>query len=206
MLWMPFNFKNKYLMFILNAGIGCCLISCLHPDYLINYEVLDISYKINGVATIKILFIASMFLIIFSLFFITRAITSRDYAWIINLLPTENRLASSGYIHSYAYAIIKLPRIITEANISILSRGLYLPFSIKWNINRTDLFGLWMLFIIRECKEMALTIEYVLTSKIKPQTRVTPIARHFSPNDYNILSIVICILFLRVMDLVKFYF
>lgn len=191
MLWLPFKPKNKLILVLINLGIGGFIVGLFFPNVIIDYQLLDIKFEIQHVASIKVLNTISIFLLVISLIFMTKAVTSRDYAWLISLMPKRFKKTSSGYTYSYAYALIRVPFIISEANISLLSRGYNLPLAFKLNIDRVESSGLWLICIFRELRDMAITIEHLIISKIKPESRQTPIAKHFSLTDLSILGIII---------------
>lgn len=204
MLWLPFRPKSKFILVLINLGIGGFIVGLFYPNVILDYQLLDIKIEIQHVASLKVLNIISIFLLVISLFFMTKAVTSRDYAWLISLMPNKFKQSSSGYTYSYAYALIRVPLIISEANISLLSRGFNLPLALKLNFDRIESSGLWLICIIRELRDMAVTIEHLIISKIKPENRITPIAKHFSLTDLSILGIIIfSIIGPRVLEFTK---
>ncbi|MFW6002177.1 MAG: hypothetical protein ACOCQD_02455 [archaeon] len=204
MLWLPFKPKNKLVLVLINLGIGGFIVGLFYPNVILNYNILDIKFEIQHVASIKILHVVSIFLLVISLLFMTKAVTSRDYAWFISLLPNKFKKSSSGYTYSYAYALIRVPLIISEANVSLLSRGFNLPFALRLKVDRIESSGLWLICIFRELRDMAVTIEHLIISKIKPENRITPVAKHFSLTDLSISGIIIfSIIGPRVLEYIK---
>jgi len=204
MLWMPFRPTSKTMIVLIHLGLGGILVGLFAPSMLVDYGALDIKIPIQQVGSLKVLETLYIFFGVFSFVFASRAVTSRDYAWLITVFPRSMKTETTGYIFSYAYALVRLPSVLGEVNISILSRGLRLPLSLFPVSNRLDSFGIWTLAVYREMNEMASTIEYQIVSKLKPETRTTPVGKYFSTTDASVLGIILASIVLpRILLLFK---
>jgi len=202
MLWAPFNPRSIIQNLFINLGLGAFMVSLFLPSIL-PYDYLRIVTNIPSVAKIEWLWIGIFFIMGYALFSITRAITSRDYAWFVDLCPKVFKKKIAGIIFSFPYGLLRAPIVFEQTNISIRSRGFHLPFSFK-AFSSFEFFintlGIWILLIYRETNEMVLTIDYVLVSRVKPLQRRTPIARVFSVTDLGVFGVIIFSIFIpRVM-------
>jgi hypothetical protein len=189
MLWLPFKATSKFSIVVLHLGVGGVLVGLIAPGMLVNYSDLDFNVPIEHVASLRFVDTVCIVVAVFSYFFVAQAITSRDFAWLITLFPKSERSYAASYVFSYAYAAIRLPSIVRELHISMLSRGLHLPLSPFHYVGKFDSLGIWSLGMYREMKEMASTIEYQVVSRLKPESRKTPVGAYFSITDYSVAGI-----------------
>jgi len=194
MLWAPFNPKSMFQIIIMNFGFGIIFVSMLNPT-IFPYDRLDNTTSIPYIANINWLTIISMFIMMFALYSIVRAITSRDCIWFVTLIPNSLSRRHIGAItYSFIYGFMRFRHIVLDLDITIRGRGGYRPYAFKTmkTMNTfVDNFAYWFDGLLREMEEMRKIIQFVLISRIKITRRITPIARAWSPTDFCIMGIMV---------------
>lgn len=188
-LWAPFNPRSKFQIIAINFGLGFIVIHLLSEN-IIPYEALRFTTEIPYIAKINWMQIFIIFITIIAYISTARAITSRDYAWLIDIFPIKWKRENFGAsIYSFAYGFLRFPNVVWEIDISIRSRGGRRPYNPKTfkSLSSFELtLSLWTLQIAREIREMAFTVDYVISSRIRLSKRKTPIWRSWSATDISI--------------------
>jgi hypothetical protein len=207
MLFAPVNPDSRYQNFIMNFGLGSFIITSL---YFVPYDSLRFTRIIPNIATIDWLSIMTALIIFLAFLKVVSVATTRDFAWLVDLMPKHLREQVGGLVYSFGYSIPRAPGILWEADEAIRSRGGYRPFALStlWSLDRfVDTIGIWILYIMRQIEEMALTVDYTIESRIMLGKRgKTPIVRKLSQTDYAMVGmLVIGIIGSRIMLLVTHY-
>ena len=204
MVWAPFNPKSWFQIIFINFGLGVFFVGLLNPC-VIPYDSLRFTWNIPMVAKIDGLLVIAMFCMMLAYIKVARVVTSRDYVWLIDIIPQKLwRKPIAASMYSHVYGVLRFPNVVWEANIAIRSRGGHSPFTLR--ILRSfdtliDTFGLWLLYICRELKEVTLTIEYVIMSRVRLPKRKAPIWRSWSLTDYSIAGVLVFGVFLPQLGL-----
>lgn len=193
MLWAPFNPFSTFRTYVVNLGIGCFLVASFGPS-VVQYETLRFTTDIPNIAKIDWLSVITVFIMFVAFFNISRAITSRDFAWLIDLTPNFLRAHIAGIMYSFAYGFLRAPTVLWSADVAIRSRGGHRLISLRaWRSSKTfiDTLSIWSLYLLREMKEMAITVDYVVVSRVVLNRRKTPIARKWSSTDISIAGVLL---------------
>ena len=208
MLWARFDPKSKFQIVVINFGLGFVIVSLLDPN-VSPYNLLRFTTIIPYIAKIDWSFVVMTFVMMGTFLAVRPAVTSRDYAWLINIFPTVwFRENVGGTIYSFAYGIHRLQDAVWDADTAIRSRGGHRPSlrTLRSLDTLINTLSLWTWYLLREIEEMRITVQYVILSRIKIPTRKTPIARKWSLTDISILGIVVMgIVIPRVVTFAKVF-
>jgi hypothetical protein len=192
MLWAPVNPDSPYQTFLMNIGLGSFIITSL---YFVPYDSLTFTTIIPNIATINWLSVMTAFILMFAFLKVSAAATTRDFAWFVDVMPKHLREQVGVLVYSYAYSIIRVSGIFWEADEAIRSRGGYRPFALctlRSLDSFVDTLGIWCLFIKRQMDEMALTVDYIINSRIMLGKRgKTPIVRKVSQTDWAMIGMLV---------------
>jgi len=190
MIYIPVNPYSKFQIIFVNFFLGLFLVLLF---FYVSFDSLKFSTEIHGVATIEWFFVFTFLIMSFSFWIVSKTITTRDYAWLIDIIPKYWRGFVGGFVYSFGYAILRFPKILWEADVTIRSRGGYRPFSPKilFDSNKLiDTFGIWTLYLVREMKDMVINVNYVIVSRVMLNKK-TPIARIWRLIDLAIMGVLV---------------
>lgn len=198
LLYMPTSKRSKIINIFWNFGVGSGIIYFLSPAYIDKLPKKISSLQYVGNLNWKMLF--SYLVLIFVLFNVRKAFTSRDFSWFIDTMPNKVKPMLSSTIYSYMFGMIKGPATIRELSTAIKSRGGCRFFRRKKCRNfeaYIDLIGIWVMNLLRKVEDMALSVEYILISRIKIFERSNPAKWAWSEVDYSIVGIIISIVIVK---------
>lgn len=208
-LYMPYDESSKISMFFMSFGFGGLIIGLLSPIF-IHFNKYEIKSEIKNIATIDIFRVIMAALLIIIFFLISKAFTSRDYAWLIDLFKWKSlRLKLALYFHSYCYTLLRGHTVLQKVDISLRTRGILRPTKIFSHSEKSidifiDIFGLWLLNLFAYSRKIEKTIIFVLVSRYNVYERQTPLWRKWSPNDISILGVLLLtVLFPRIYSYLK---
>lgn len=197
MLFAPCSTTSKAYNFVVNFGLGSVAVALLGPRYL-PYDKLAVTTNIPGVTEVDWLMVGSFVIMMVVLATVRRAATSRDYAWIIDALPsTEAGLRVGGAVFAFSYGLLRGPSLLWMTRDSLQARGVPSPFawtSMKSPDAAINIWGLWVLAIFRKLFTMADTVHYNIASRLRPGFRRTPILRYWSATDLSIAGLIVVVI------------
>lgn len=178
-LYIPFNQRSRIGIISVHIGLGSLLVFVTNPmTKIIPYNTLQARMQLDvpHVAVIDGLFVLSALSMMITLFMAYRAFTSRDLALLVDLVPTTRgaRNFFANWLFSYAYSAMRVPSILIAASISLRSRGIGKPRWWKLFYDPSGLaddLGPWILYFIREMREMVHMIDYLIRSRMRPSRR-----------------------------------
>lgn len=206
LLYMP-SFQNSLIVnILLNFGIGGFIVHLVGNFVKYSYTI-DTHIDIPKVMTLDLLIIFSYSFLILTLLQISKAVTSRDLNWLVDLFPKKQRTKIGPYILAYTYGLFRAPEIISNLGYTIRSRGgcfLIGRKRCKSSEAIIDLMGIWILNLWRFINDISSTIEYIINSRLKLRSRLNPAKWAWSPTDFSILGIqFIVIIGPRLLNLFK---
>lgn len=199
MLSAPFNSRSPYCLVGICVAMGTTVAALLTPSIgIVPYSFLSLSmtFEIPRYVTVDGFFSLCIVIMMVSLFRVRLAFTSRDYAWLIDFIPGPKLNKFFGEtLYAHVYGWLQLPRLVTEADIALKSRGVGRPslFRFLRHPNTAiDELGLWTLYIVRRMQEMAILVEFFVMSRVRLDRRQTPLGRQLSVADVAVILVLIC--------------
>jgi hypothetical protein len=196
MVTAPRGPESWFHRLVFNLGLGSFLVGILSPAAeIVPYDRLDraLVFEIPRVATVNGFQSLCLVLMMVALLLVGRAFTSRDYAWMTGILPSGRlRTFVSQTVYAHAYGWLQLPRVLSEADVSLRSRGIGRPLALRNLVNAErfiDSLGLWTLYLFRQIREMTTVVEFVILSRVRLADRRTPIARVMSAADWSMVGV-----------------
>jgi len=208
LLYMPTFPKSKILNILLNFGVGSSIVLFLGSNNI--SRIPDRIYTLKFVSIFNLKMIFAILVLMFVLFKIRKAITSRDIAWLIDKFPRRGKSFFSSAMYAYVFGMLRGPATLRDLNSAFKSRG-GCSFLGRKTCKKAeayiDLIGIWTLNLLRSINDMASSIEYILVSRIKIFDRSNPAKWAWTEVDYSIFAVILTtVLIPRIAPIIMGFF